>query len=309
MTTAPSRAGDAAAVRAARTWLFVPGDRPERFDKAAGAGADLVVLDLEDAVTADAKGAARDNIVGWLLAGGRGVVRINGADTAEHEADLRALARLTVETRAGSSGLVGVIVPMAARADSLAAIHQTLGVPLVALIETAAGVLDARELAGVSGVERLAFGAIDFSLDIDAVEQPDTLRYARSHLVLASRAAGLDGPIDGVTVDLSSAEPTAADARAGRALGMGGKLCVHPMQMAPTAEAFAPTPDEITWAEGVLAAVAAAQADGSTTGAIRFEGQMIDEPVLERARRILSRVADEPKPTLARTPHRGEGGS
>ena len=327
---AGSAAGDAAALRAARTLLFVPGDRPEQFDKAAGAGADLVVLDLEDAVAAGAKDTAREHVLAWLSAGGRAIVRINAVGTDPHEADVAALAAVAGGPGAGAStgtdargeagageagagevgagastgtaapseagtgdaslGLIGLMVPMAASAESLGAIHEATNLPLIALVETAVGVLDARELAAVPGVERLAFGAIDFSLDIDAAEEPETLRYARSHLVLASRASGVAGPIDGVTTDLSGPEPTAADARTARALGMTGKLCVHPKQVVPAAKAFAPTSDEIAWAQGVLKALAEAEAAGSATGALRYEGRMIDEPVLQRARRIVGAV-------------------
>ncbi|MDO5698948.1 MAG: CoA ester lyase [Dermatophilus congolensis] len=283
-------AGDASALGAAQTWLFVPGDRPERFDKAASAGADLAILDLEDAVSADAKDAARDNVVAWLRDGGRAVVRINAAGTAAHDADVAAMASLAQESGQPGKGIVGVMVPMAASAASLASIHEATGLPLIALVETAVGVLDARELGSVPGVERIAFGAIDFSVDIDADETPENLLFARMQLVLASRAAGLAGPIDGVTTDLSGTEPTAADARSARALGMAGKLCVHPKQVAPAAEAFAPTPEQKQWAQGVLDATAAAEAEGRATGAIWYDGHMVDEPVREKARRILARA-------------------
>lgn len=255
----------------ARTFLFVPGDRPERFDKAAGAGADLVILDLEDAVRADHKEEARAEVAGWLAATGRACVRINAAGTPWHDDDLAALA--------GLPGLLGVVLPMADDAAVAAEVGSRVGVPVMAIIETAAGVLRAAEIAAADGVVRLAFGALDLATDL-RTEDPATFARVRTDLVLASRAAGLEGPVDSVTADLTDGDQAGRDARAGRAVGMAGKLCVHPKQVRCVAEAFAPDQAELEWARRVLAA-------GQDGGVAVVDGTMIDEPVLLRARALL----------------------
>ena len=276
---------EAATAASAATWLFVPGDRPDRFAKAAAAGADLVVLDLEDAVAAQDKDTARSAVANHLRDGGAGVVRVNAVGTAPHDADVEAIA--------GAPGLRAVMVPMADSATALSAVARATGAPVVALVETADAVLRARELAGAVGVERLALDAIDLCLDIDAVEEDRTLLFARSGLVFASRAAGIAAPVDGVTVD-SGGEVAGADATAARRLGFGGKLCIHPRQIAAVAEAFAPSEKEVAWARRIVEAVSASAGDsgGSAPGAVLVDGAMVDKPVVDRARRILDRAGE-----------------
>ncbi|WP_411140211.1 HpcH/HpaI aldolase/citrate lyase family protein [Streptomyces sp. x-80] len=276
-----------------RSWLFVPGDRPERFAKAAGSGADEVICDLEDAVAPEHKDAARRAVARRLApgqrqgrtqgqgqgpgqGGGSAFVRINGADTAQYAADVAALA--------GAPGLRGVVLPKSEQVDQLHALIAALPrhVRVIALVETALGVHQATALARVPGVHRLAFGSVDFALDVGARDEPEPLRYARSRLVLASRVAGIAAPLDGVTTRLDAPEVLAADARAARGLGFGGKLAIHPAQIDGINAAFGPTPREREWAERVLAAVR--EAGGS---AIRVDGQMIDRPRVELARRLL----------------------
>jgi citrate lyase subunit beta/citryl-CoA lyase len=258
-----------------RTWLFVPGDRPERFTKAQASGADEVIIDLEDAVAPDRKDDARRDVAGWLARGGTAWVRINDVHRDSYERDVDALADL--------AGLRGIVVP---KADDPVALHRLGwrlgGRGLIALIESALGVHRAHEIARCEAVDRLAFGSIDFAMDIDAEETDDSLLLARSSLVLASRAAEKLPPIDGVTTVLDDVAALTRAARRGRQLGFGGKLCVHPAQIAPIAAAFRPKPDELRWAERVLRAAEAA--NGAVTVA---EGVMIDVPVVERARRIL----------------------
>ncbi|TBO60938.1 CoA ester lyase [Streptomyces kasugaensis] len=274
-----------------RSWLFVPGDRPERFAKAAAAGADEVICDLEDAVAPEHKDAARREVTRRLAPGrrqrqpqgqgpGRGggfaYVRINGADTAQYAAD--------VATVAEAPGLRGVVLPKSEQVDQLHALIAALPrhARVIALVETALGVHQATALARVPGVHRLAFGSVDFALDVGARDEPEPLRYARSRLVLASRVAGIAAPLDGVTTRLDAPDVLAADARAARGMGFGGKLAIHPAQIDGINAAFGPTPREREWAERVLAAVR--EAGGS---AIRVDGQMIDRPRVELARRLL----------------------
>ncbi|MET8520633.1 CoA ester lyase [Nocardioides sp. NPDC004968] len=272
---------------AARTWLFVPGDRPERFAKAAAAGPDVVVVDLEDAVAPAHKDAARAHVTDWLPRAGVTVaVRINAAGTTWHDADVAALAAL--------AGPSLVVLP---KADSPATVADVLaalpdGSAVVALVETALGVARAIDLARSPGVVRLAFGSYDLAaeLGVDPDHAP-ALAPARGNLVLASAVGGLAGPIDGVTGDVRDHERLTADVTAAAALGFAGKLCIHPGQVAPAAAALAPSPDEVAWAERVLA-------DATEDGVALVDGRMVDAPVVARARRIVS--LNRPTPGAAR---------
>ena len=261
----------------ARTLLFVPGDRPERFDKAAAAGADLVIIDLEDAVRAEGKEQARDAVHSWLAdhsAGHRACVRVNAVDTPWHDDDLAVLRGL----------VAGVVLPMAADAFAATAVHRATDAPVLAIVETARGVLRCGELAEAEGVVRLAFGALDLAADL-GTDDPETFARVRTQLVLASRAAGLDGPVDSVTTDVTDGAAAGRDAVAGKAAGMRGKLFVHPRQVAPVAAAFAPDEAEVAWARRVLEA---GEGGGIGGGVAVLDGAMVDEPVLARARRILA---------------------
>lgn len=262
-----------------RSFLFVPGNRPERFDKACAAGADVVIIDLEDAVVGVEKAAARDATQAWLRAGGQAWLRLNGTDTEWHTQDLSLL---------GLPGVLGMMLPKAERREDL----QTLaacaaGRPLVPLIETALGLWRAHELASVLGVTRLAFGSVDFQLDTGILGEDEELLYARSQLVVVSRAAGLLAPVDGVTVALEDGEALAADVARARSLGMGGKLCIHPQQVAAVNRGFLPRPDEIAWARQVVAAALAAHDNPE-----RLDGKLIDRPIIERARVLLAAVSE-----------------
>ena len=262
-----------------RSYLFVPADRPVRYAKALASGADAVIVDLEDAVAASAKDGARRSLAAWLDSGGNGVaVRINDAASPSFAADLALVAR---------PGIVTVVVPKAERADDLARIRAAAPrATLLPLIETAAGVDRVREIAHADGVARLAFGSIDLSLDlgIEAGGDGDELLLFRSQVVLASRLAGLDAPVDGVTIAIDDAAAIEADTRRARRLGFGAKLCIHPRQLAAVHAAFAPSASELAWAERVVAAA------GATDGAaVAVDGRMVDRPVLLRARALLAR--------------------
>ncbi|MEC3980714.1 HpcH/HpaI aldolase/citrate lyase family protein [Amycolatopsis sp. H20-H5] len=258
----------------ARSLLFVPGNRPDRFAKAATAGADLVLCDLEDAVAPADKDAARAAVAAFVREQGA-AVRVNAVGTPWHERDLAALA--------GAAGLRAIVLPKS-EVETATAIAAVVGVELYALVESARGVRDADRLAEVPGVTRLLFGNLDFGLDAgvspsDATERE--LLYARSRLVIASRAAGLVAPVDGVCTDLDDAGLVRDSAGRARALGFGGKLCLHPRQVAAVNEAFAPTEKELDWARRVL------EAAGESGAAVRVAGEMIDAPRLALARRLL----------------------
>lgn len=273
------------------SWLFVPADRPERFEKATASGADETILDLEDAVAPEAKLRARENVVAWLGGGGVGWVRLNAAGTPWHDDDVEAVV--------GCSGLRGVMVPKAESSQVLASIASRLRerrpgrsdfdgsarggrVQIVALVETALGIRDVDTICSAPGVKRLAFGSVDLALDIDAQDDDEALRYARSAMVIASRAAGLQAPIDGVTIEFGDTEVVAAAARRSRALGFGGKLCIHPAQIHAVNAAFLPSSEELEWALRVV------EAGTERAGAFSLESRMVDGPLLERARRLLA---------------------
>lgn len=260
----------------ARSFLFVPGDRPDRFPKAWNSGADAVILDLEDGVSTERKSIAREAISAWLSPEHPVYVRVNGSRTQWFEADLTVVAR---------SGVRGVMLPKAETADQIGAVvralQETVGV--IPLLETASGIINVRELAGVPRVERLAFGSVDFQLDAGIQGEGEELLYARSRMVLASRVSGILAPVDGVTTDLDNPERITADVDRARRLGFGGKLCIHPRQIDPVNRGFIPTEREIAWARKVVEAAGTAG-----TGAIRVDGELVDRPVVERAKATLA---------------------
>ena len=262
----------------ARSYLFVPGDRPERYAKALASGADAVIVDLEDAVAPAAKDSARASLAAWLDAGhGPVVVRINDAASAAFAADLAVVAR---------PGVSAIVLAKAERVADLARVRAAApAAALLPLIETAAGIAAAREIAASPGVQRLLFGSIDLQLDLGIEGDGDELLLFRSELVLASRLAGLAAPVDGVSTAIDDAAALAADTRRARRLGFGAKLCIHPRQIAAVHDAFAPSAGERAWAERVVAAAAAARG-----GAVAVDGRMVDRPVLLRAEALLARL-------------------
>jgi len=254
--------------------LFVPADRPERFDRAVASGAGAAVIDLEDAVQPDAKDVARANIAAWLGQGGKAVVRINAIGTQWHKDDIALLA---------SPGVIAVMLPMVEDAAALRAFIAVLPAPLpvIALIETARGLWDLDDLVAVRGLTRLGFGSIDFQLDTGIEDDAEGLLYARSRIVLASAMAGLEPPLDGVNVDLDDMTGLERDTARARGLGFGGKLCIHPRQVEVVNRGFAASDEELDWARRVVAAAKGAK------GAIRLDGKLIDAPVVARAQRLL----------------------
>jgi citrate lyase subunit beta/citryl-CoA lyase len=279
-----SAAGFARALAEARSLLFVPGNRPERFEKAARAGADAVILDLEDAVPAADKAAARAAIRSqWdtLVALGLPlVVRINSEGHPAFEADVQAVAALP--------GLGGVVLPKAESPATLQRLHERLpGVALVPLIESAAGLDEVKPIAAAPGVLRLAVGHIDFMADlgISCSEDESELLPLRFAVAMATRLASLAPAIDGVTVQTGDEERLRIDTLRARRLGYGGKLCIHPKQPAGVHAAFAPSEQEVAWARRVV------EADAKSGGAaVQLDGRMVDAPVVLQARRTLVRA-------------------
>ena len=262
-----------------RSYLFVPGDRPERFDKALAAGAHAVILDLEDAVMPERKTQARAAVAQWLAQTQASVfIRINPAGTPWHPEDCALLAGARVR---------GVMVPKAEDAPTLQTISARLreDQELIPLVETVAGHFEALALARVPRVSRLAFGSFDFMSDSGIEGDAAELDAVRTHLVLASRQAGLLAPIDGVSLTIDDARQLENDARRSRRFGMGAKLCIHPRQVAPVHAAFAPSQEEVTWARRVLEALAS-----GPLGAIAVDGKLVDKPIALRAQAILEQL-------------------
>jgi citrate lyase subunit beta/citryl-CoA lyase len=259
-----------------RSYLFVPGDRPERFAKAMAAGAHAVIIDLEDAVAPTAKDSARASLGAWLNPQQPVLVRVNSADTAWFAEDI---------ALAGRPGVAGIVLPKAERPDDIARLMQQGARAVLPLIESALGFHHALELARQPGVERLVFGSIDFSVDLGLTEGVEELQYFRSQLVLVSRLAGILPPVDGVSTTLDDVGRLTDDTRRARRNGFGGKLCIHPRQVAPVNAAFAPSAEEAAWAARVLQAV-----ENTDGAAVALDGKMVDRPVILQAQAIMEEV-------------------
>ncbi|HXE50198.1 MAG TPA: CoA ester lyase [Ramlibacter sp.] len=267
----------------ARSFLFVPANRPDRYAKALACGADAVIVDLEDAVGPADKAAARNDLAAaWptLPAAQRTriLVRVNAAGTASHADDL-ALMRAIAPA--------AVMVPKAESAASLEPVAAACGAAcaLMPMIESVAGLDAADALGRGAQVIRLVFGNLDFQADVGMAAGPDEIELAavRMALVLSSRRAGLAAPVDGVTATTQDSAQLERDANRGRRSGFGGKLCIHPSQVAAVNAIFSPSAAEIEWARRVLAAWA-----DSGGGVTTVDGRMVDAPVLRLAQRALA---------------------
>jgi len=263
-----------------RTALFVPASRPERIAKALASGADAVIVDLEDAVEASAKDAARANLANFIAARPDTplMVRINDAESAWFADDLAVVRHLPQ----GSA----ILLAKAQSAAEVAAVAQT-GHPVIPLIETARGVTMLPTIAATPGVNRLTFGALDLGLDLgltqDSAAATTVLDHVRSQLLLQNAAAGLVAPLDTVFPAIADAPGLARHATRARDMGFGGMLCIHPAQIAPVHAAFAPGEEALAWAHRILAA-----AQNNPAGAFRLDGEMVDAPVIARARRVVA---------------------
>jgi citrate lyase subunit beta/citryl-CoA lyase len=279
-----------------RSFLFAPGNHARRVEKALSLDADAVILDLEDAVATAEKRATRDAVVAVLVRPRRALlyVRVNAVDTEFCYGDLAAIVR---------PGLDGIILPKVESAAGLVTADWLLAqlereqgltprkIDLVPIIETARGLnkIDAILAAGTR-VKRVAFGAGDFTLDVNMAwsRGEAELAYVRAKIVTASRAAGIEAPFDTVWVDLADEEGLEASARTALGFGFQGKMCIHPNQIAVVNRVFTPSEAEIAFAERVVAAFARAEAEGSA--AIQLDGKFIDYPILYRAQRVLEKI-------------------
>ncbi len=264
-----------------RSALFVPATRPERIPKALSSGADVVIVDLEDAVAEPLKAQAREALDSFLAsdAQARVLVRINAAGHPQQAEDLQLCA--------ARSGVIGVLLPKVECAAQVAT-AAGCGKPVWPIIESARGLAALPEIAAASGVERLSFGALDLGLDLGLASGTSAaervLDQARYALLLHSRLANLAPPLDSVFPDIRNLDGLARFAADARDMGFGGLLCIHPSQVAVVHQTLMPNADELAWAQRVLAAGASGE------GVFVVDGQMIDAPVIGRARRLLQRA-------------------
>lgn len=272
------------ALTQARSFLFVPGNRPERFGKALASGADAVVLDLEDSVPAIHKPAARDAIGGaWTelqRAGVPLVVRINAPEGSSGRDDLVWLARLQPPA--------GVMVPKVESNAALDLVSTALpGMTLLPLVESAAGHAALPAIAAAPSVSRIVVGHIDFMADTGLQCSPGEPELAplRFAVAMATRLHRLAPAVDGVTVELGDEARLREDTLRAMRFGFGAKLCIHPRQVPVVHDAMTPEPAELDWAQRVLAADAAASG-----AAVQLDGRMVDLPVVLQARRTLARA-------------------
>jgi citrate lyase subunit beta / citryl-CoA lyase len=276
-----------------RSYLYVPGARPDRFAKAMASGADAVIFDLEDSVPVTAKAQARAAVVDFLRAvpsveppGPELWVRVNSGEAGI--ADVRAVAP--------ECAVFGLCVAKAEGAGQLAELDRlltTLGstASVEPLLETAAAILAAREIAAAPRVRRLQIGEADLAADLSVVPSRDgtELLWARSAVVTASAAAGLDSPVGGVSTEFSDLGAYAESTRALRGLGFWGRACIHPAQLPVTHQVFTSSESELAWAHAVVATLADARR-GVATGP---DGRLVDEAVARIARRILARQSGQ----------------
>ena len=280
-----------------RSLLFAPGNHPRRVEKSLTLEADVVILDLEDAVAVAEKPATREKVVAAFQAPRRalGYVRVNAFDTPFCFDDLQA-----VVTR----GVDGIVLPKVESSAQLVAVDWAIaalerargltvgGTDLVPIVETARGMTALGDIAA-SGtrVRRLSFGAGDYTLDVGMrwTFEERELDHARAAIVVESRAARLEPPIDTVFIHLGRPEALRRSTELARQLGFQGKLCIHPEQLGPVNETFTPTAGEVATAERYVAAFEEAEASGSAS--IQVDGYFIDYPIVEQARRTL-RIAE-----------------
>lgn len=281
-----------------RSFLFAPANHPRRAAKAITLPADAAILDLEDAVAVAEKPGAREIALGVLRQPrrSRGYVRVNALGTEWGYGDLVAMV---------APGVDGIVLPKLESADEIrtadwliGALERERGLPagsidLMPLVETAAGLMNIAAIARAgTRVKRLAFGAGDFTLDLDmswSRAEQELLPY-RSAFVVASRAAGLEPPVDTVWVDLQDGDGFRQSAKQARALGFQGKLCIHPDQVPVVNEAFAPDAESVARARRVIAAFEEAERQGLAS--IQLDGRFIDYPIVYAARRMVAQ-ADE----------------
>jgi len=267
----------------ARSWLFVPATRPDRFAKAAASGADRVIVDLEDAVAPEDKVDARRGLMTATIPRQVPVyVRVNSALTPWFEEDLGVARTLAIR---------GVLL---AKADSAAHVERALAAiapehVVVPIIETAAGLWNVLDVARCPRVERLVFGALDFTLDTGIQDADGAFDAVRTRIVVASKVAGIAPPVDLVTLAIDDQDLLRRHAGRSRSFGFGGKLCIHPKQIPITNDAFRPSDGEVAWARAILDELATRPGDA----VFSHNGELVDRPVIERAKQVIETASPE----------------
>lgn len=279
-----------------RSFLFAPGNHARKVEKVFGCGADNVILDLEDAVAKAEKVATRAMVVNALKMPrrGGGYVRVNAFKTEFCYGDAAAIV---------GPWLDGIIFPMCESAEQIVAFDWLIGgleherglpvggIDIVPIIETGRGLAAARDIAGAgTRVKRMAFGAGDYTLDMNIAWSLDEseLEHARAEVVLASRAAGIEAPLDTVWVHIKDLANLEKSARRARQLGFQGKMCIYPPQVEVVHRAFTPSEEEVAFARRVVAAFEQAEREGSSS--IQLDGYFIDYPIVYKAQKTLDLV-------------------
>lgn len=266
-----------------RSWLYVPGDRPDRIGKALAAGADAVILDLEDAVAPSAKQDARRNVLDALAAGNTAYVRINAPGTPDGADDIALLAT-------APAALAGVRVPKCEDPGELRRVADALGVPVFPILESALGVENALLLATAHPlVAGISLGEADLAADLRA--GGEALAWPRSRVVVAARAAGLPSPAQSVWTAVRDLDGLRADTLAGRRAGFFGRSVIHPAQLPVVHEACVPDPDDVAWARDLMSQLTERAATGGGAAWIDSAGRFVDKAVVERAAWLLDAAA------------------
>ena len=261
-----------------RSVLFVPGDRPERFDKAIQSGADVIVIDLEDAVLPEMKNRARDHVSAWGQRLDHVVIRTNAIDTPWFNDDLKMLRE---------AGYRSMMLPKTQSQTELneVVLHGGEGINIYALIETVKGASAQREIAAHPAVNRLIFGSVDFSKDSGILNEMGWLP-TRIEMVIASRLAGLGAPIDGALLSWDDENYLRTEAAQSRSLGFAGRLCIHPQQVFAINAGMIASEQELAWANRIVTAF-----ESSNLGAIVVDKKLVDKPVYDLAKAWLAQAA------------------
>jgi len=288
------------AFRPRRSLLFVPGGEPRKLAAAGNAGADTILFDLEDSVSLDKKGEARRQVAATIrdtdFGDAERAVRVNPPGTVFFDEDLESSLHAGTRT---------IMIPKCETAESMLAIAEQLerwerdarveigSVRLLALVETAAGVAQALDIAGsTSRIEALCFGHADFALDMglpSADSSNPLVLHARAHLSIAAKACRI-GAIDSVFLAVRDQTAFREDVRIGLALGFEGKLCIHPSQVHVVNELYSPTPEQVEYARRVIEGWQRCQAEGR--GVFTLDNKMIDAPLVAAQRRVLERARE-----------------
>ena len=282
--------------RAIRSLLFTPGNHQEKVKKVFLAGADVAILDLEDAVAISQKAMTRSLVVAALKMPRKclGYVRINAEDTEFYEGDLSTVV---------GQWLDGIVLPKVETADQLLAADRALHdleaasglnpgrIELIPIIETARGIESVSDISGCgSRIRRISFGAVDFAKDLGMKLSLDEweLTPARSKIVIASRIAGLEAPLDSVWVHYKDLDGLMASSQRVCDMGFRGKMCIHPDQIPIVNKVFTPSDEDVAQAQKIITAFEDAEANGSAS--IQIDGFFVDYPIVEQARRTLDLI-------------------